>query len=219
MIQAINNLLFSKKHICLMCREKCCNSLEYVCKDCLDNLDILNKEVEMDSPYIKKVYYSLSYNRFIREKVKDYKYNGKNYLYKSFGEIMVNTINLLELDKNIDLIAYIPTHRRKEALRGYNQAELLAKYISEKTNIPLLKGNLVKIRWTKEQSHSTKIDRITNLKDSFHVKNPNTIEMKRILLVDDLITTGGTMEECSRVLKKHGAKEIIGLALTSSKTI
>lgn len=202
-----------------MCREKCCNSLEYVCKDCLDNLDILNKEVEMDSPYIKKVYYSLSYNRFIREKVKDYKYNGKNYLYKSFGEIMVNTINLLELDKNIDLIAYIPTHRRKEALRGYNQAELLAKYISEKTNIPLLKGNLVKIRWTKEQSHSTKIDRITNLKDSFHVKNPNTIEMKRILLVDDLITTGGTMEECSRVLKKHGAKEIIGLALTSSKTI
>lgn len=202
-----------------MCREKCCNSLEYVCKDCLDNLDILNKEVEMDSPYIKKVYYSLSYNRFIREKVKDYKYNGKNYLYKSFGEIMVNTINLLELDNNIDLIAYIPTHRRKEALRGYNQAELLAKYISEKTNIPLLKGNLVKIRWTKEQSHSTKIDRITNLKDSFHVKNPNTIEMKRILLVDDLITTGGTMEECSRVLKKHGAKEIIGLALTSSKSI
>lgn len=218
MIDLLSNLLFPKKHICLICREKNSSAMDYICKDCYENLDILNREVKIDSPFINRAYYSLSYNRFIRDKMKDYKYNGKNYLCKPFGQIMLDTINKLEIDKNIDFVAYIPTHRRKEALRGYNQAELLANYISQKINKPLLQGNLIKIRWTKEQSHSNKIDRINNLKESFYIKDPSKIKGKRILLVDDIITTGSTMEECSRILKKNGAMEIVGLALTSSKT-
>lgn len=192
--------------------------MNYICKDCYERLDILNREVQIDSPYINKAYYSLSYNRFIREKIKEYKYNGKNYMYKPFGQIMLDTINKLELDKNIDVVAYIPIHRRKEALRGYNQAELLADFISQNINKPLLQKNLVKVKWTNDQSHSNRIDRISNLKDSFHIKDSSIIQGKRILLVDDVITTGSTMEECSKILIKNGAIEIIGLALTSSKT-
>lgn len=217
MFQALNNLLFPKKHICLFCREKNGSINGYICKDCYENLEVLDKEINIDSPYIKKAYYSLSYNRFIREKVKDYKYNGKNYLCKPFGEIMLRTIKNKEIDKDIDVILYVPTHRRKEALRGYNQAEILADYISKVLGKPLLKNNLVKIRWTKEQSHSNKIDRIINLKDSFRIKQPNEIEGKKILLIDDIVTTGVTMEECSRVIINSGAKKVIGLALTSSK--
>lgn len=218
MINILSNLLFPKRHICLICREKDSSSMNYICKDCYERLDILNRQVQIDSPYINNAYYSLSYNRFIREKIKEYKYNGKNYMYKPFGQIMLDTINKLELDKNIDLVAYIPIHRRKEALRGYNQAELLADFISQKINKPLLQKNLVKIKWTNDQSHSNKIDRISNLKDSFHIKDSSIIQGKRILLVDDVITTGSTMEECSKILIKNGAIEIIGLALTSSKT-
>ncbi len=217
MFQALNNLLFPKKHICLFCREKNGSINGYICKDCYENLEVLDKEINIDSPYIKKAYYSLSYNRFIREKVKDYKYNGKNYLCKPFGEIMLRTIKNKEIDKDIDVILYVPTHRRKEALRGYNQAEILADYISKVLGKPLLKNNLVKIRWTKEQSHSNKIDRIINLKDSFRIKQPNEIEGKKILLIDDIVTTGVTMEECSRVIINSGANKVIGLALTSSK--
>lgn len=217
MFQALNNLLFPKKHVCLFCREKNGNINGYICKDCYENLEILDKEINIDSPYIKKAYYSLSYNRFIREKVKDYKYNGKNYLCKPFGEIMLRTIKNKGIDKDIEVILYVPTHKRKEALRGYNQAEILADYISKVLDKPLLKDNLVKIRWTKEQSHSNKIDRIINLKDSFRIKRPNEIEGKKILLIDDIVTTGVTMEECSRVIINNGAKRIIGLALTSSK--
>ena len=217
MFQALNNLLFPKKHICLFCREKNGSINGYICKDCYENLEVLDKEINIDSPYIKKAYYSLSYNRFIREKVKDYKYNGKNYLCKPFGEIMLRTIKNKEIDKDIDVILYVPTHRRKEALRGYNQAEILADYISKVLGKPLLKNNLVKIRWTKEQSHSNKIDRIINLKDSFRIKQPNEIEGKKILLIDDIVTTGVTMEECSRVIINSGSKKVIGLAHTSSK--
>lgn len=217
MLQTLNDLLFPKKHICLFCREKNGNIKGFICKDCYDNLEILDSEIDMDSSYIKKVYYSLSYNRFIREKTKDYKYNGKNYLYKPFGEIMLETVKKRKINEDIDLILYVPAHKRKEALRGYNQAELLADYIAKALDKPMLKDNLVKFRWTKEQSHSNKIDRIINLKDSFRVVNPKEIEGKRILLIDDLVTTGVTMEECSRVLVAGGAREVMGLALTSSK--
>lgn len=210
-------MLFPTKHICLFCKEKNGSTKGYTCKDCYGNLEILDREVEIDSNYIKKVYYSLSYNRFIREMIKNYKYNGKNYLYKPFGEIMLKTIENKKMAEDIDIILYVPTHRRKEALRGYNQAELLANYISKNLEKPLLKDNLIKTRWTKEQSHSNKIDRIINLQDSFQIKAPIEIKGKKILLVDDIITTGGTMEECSRVLINNGAKEVIGLALTSSK--
>lgn len=200
-----------------MCKERCGNINGYICKDCYDNLEIVHREITIDSPYINKAYYSLFYNRFIREMIRNYKFNGKNYLYRAFGEIMVDTIKINELDNYIDLIAYVPVHRRKEALRGYNQAELLASHIARQLDKPLLKSNLIKLKWTEDQSHSNKADRVVNLRNSFNIKNPNEIKGKKILLVDDIITTGATMEECSRVLKNNGAKDIIGLALTSSK--
>jgi len=200
-----------------MCRENSSTVNNYICKDCFENLDRVNKEIETDSPNLKKIYYSLSYNRFIRDKMADYKFNGKNYLYRPFGEIMMDTIKKNEIHRKIDIVAYVPTHRRKEALRGYNQAELLANYISKSLDKPLLQNNLVKTRWTKEQNQLNKADRIINLKDSFQLKHREGLEGKTILLIDDIITTGTTMEECSKILKNNGVKEIIGLALTSSK--
>lgn len=200
-----------------MCKERSGSTDKCICKDCLSNLEIVHEEISLDSPHIRKIYYSLYYNRFAREKIKEYKYRGKNYLYKPFGEIMTATIKHKILEDYIDLIAYIPAHRRKEALRGYNQAELLAEYIAEKLNKPLLKNNLIKLKWTENQSHSNKADRVINLRDSFHIKSSEEIKEKKILLIDDIITTGATMEECSRVLMNNGAREVIGLALTSSK--
>jgi len=218
LFKAFNGLILPNKHICLFCRENNSNGKEFICKECKGNLDFVNKEVSIDSPYIKFVYFSLLYNRFVREMMKEYKFNGKNYLYKPFAEMMVKTIYEKGIDKNIDLIAYIPTHRRKKALRGYNQAELLARHISETLNIPLLKDNLIKIKWTNDQSHLDKIGRLKNLEDSFCIKEPNEIYNKKILLIDDVITTGTTMIECSKVLINNKAKKVIGLALTSSKT-
>lgn len=214
MFKAINQLLFPMENICLMCKERAIDTKNFICKNCYDNLEIIDRQICINLPYINKVYYSLIYNRFIRDRIKDYKYNGKNYLYRPFGEMMLNTY--YKNDIKIDKIIYVPMHRRKEALRGYNQAELLGKYISKKTQKPLIK-DLIKIKATKIQSHSDKINRMENLRDSFKIKNNRSINNIRILLIDDIITTGATMDECSRVLIEAGAREVIGLALTSSK--
>lgn len=216
-IKDINGLLFPERHICLFCKGKSTIIKSCICKECEERLEVINKEIYLNSYYISKVVYSLAYNRFIREKLKEYKFNGKNYLYKPFGEIMLNTINQKNLCSEIDLIMYVPSHRRKEALRGYNQSELLARYIAKFFNITLSSKNLIKIKWTKDQSQLQRLDRIKNLKGSFQVRNKEEIKFKKILLIDDIITTGTTMEECSKVLLHNGAKEVVGLALTSSK--
>ena len=127
---------------------------------------------------------------------------------------MLNTYYKMNID--VDKIAFVPMFPRKEALRGYNQAELLAKYISKKLDKPLI-YDLIKTKNTLEQSHLNKAERRENLKDSFKLKHKKPINTLRILLVDDIITTGRTMNECSRVLKEAGAMEVIGLAITSSK--
>ncbi len=212
---SLKNLIFPSKNICLICKTVDESIKKHICEDCYSNLEIVNKSVELYSPYIETVYYSLFYNRFIREIVKDYKYKGKNYLYKALGSIMVDTLYPFNLE--LDATLYIPMHKRKQAIRGYNQSELLAKYISEKLDAPLIKDNLIKHKMTKDQSHSNMVERSTNLKDSFKIKNIESIKGKHILLVDDIITTGSTMEEASRVLIEGGARKVTGIALTSSK--
>lgn len=216
MFKEIKNMFFME-NICLMCKENKPDSTKYICEDCYSNLEIVNKESYVDLPYINKTYYSLLYNRYLREQIANYKFNGKSYLYKAFGEIMVDTIKKKEIHKNIDLITYIPSHKRKEAKRGYNPAELLASYISKDLNIQISKDNLIKNKLTKEQSGLNRLDRTTNLKDSFTLKNKEEIKGRKILLIDDIITTGTTLQETSKVLMENGAKKIIGLTLTSSK--
>ncbi len=212
----IKNLIYPSLGLCLICKEED-KSGRHMCIACRENLEIVNGEIELYSPYIKNAYYSVFYNRFIREVIKDYKFKGKNYLYKALAELMIDTIR--QYDLKADILIYIPIHRRKEAIRGYNQAALLALYISKSLNMPLIESNLIKYKSTKDQSHSDKYDRSRNLVDSFKILKPFEVRDKEILLIDDIVTTGATMEEASKVLIESGAKKVSGLAITSSTNI
>lgn len=213
----LNSLLFPTKDLCYLCKEKTLYIKQFICSECGERLVILHKQISIDSDYISNIYYSANYNRFLKEFIHGFKFNGKSYLYKPFSEIMIDTIKENNIHDNVDLICFVPIHFRKEAIRGYNQTELLANYIGMAIDKPISKKNLVKSKWTKEQNQLTKLERSKNLKHSFKLRDHDEIENKRILLVDDIITTGTTMEECAKVLMNGGAKEVIGLALTSSK--
>lgn len=211
------SLLFPTTNLCYMCKEKSYSIKNYICNECRDRIAFRHKEVDIFSKYISKSYYSTHYNKFIKELIHGFKFNNKSYLYKPLAEIILETIYLTDLIEEIDIIAFVPIHKRKEAIRGYNQSELLAVYISEKTNITVSKNNLVKSKWTKEQNQLNKSERHDNLTNSFKVKKSPEFLGKRILLIDDIITTGATFHECGKVLIESGAKEVIGLALTSGK--
>ncbi len=129
---------------------------------------------------------------------------------------MLQTIKLNNID-DIDLIIPVPVHWRKEALRGYNQSYLLAKPVAMTLEKPLLKDCLVKARWTREQNTLSAHERRKNLVDSFKVKKRERILGKRILLIDDIFTTGSTLKVCSQALIEAGAGEVVALTLTSTK--
>jgi len=142
--------------------------------------------------------------------INDFKYHNKSYLYKMFGYQMVKFLKDTGVT-NIKAVVPVPIHQSKELKRGYNQSELLASYISFNLGLPMLK--LVKRnRDTTPQSRLEGYARWNNMAGAFDIREGLPVPDK-ILLVDDIYTTGATVNECSKVLKQNGAEEIICLAI------
>jgi len=151
----------------------------------------------------------------IKEAIHTYKYDGVFDLKYELSNILLKSINNYKciFDKNWIVIA-VPIHKKRFAIRGYNQSELLAKIISKKLNIPLQNNLLIKSTYNpKTQAKSNKKERLISLINSFSWVGQNEIKNKKILLVDDVYTTGATMEECAKILKTNGAKQVWGLAI------
>ena len=112
--------------------------------------------------------------------------------------------DLLESDflDTVDLIVPVPLHPKKLKNRGYNQSEIIAKGISDKTSIPISTGNLVRLINNPTQTKRTKTQRWDNVRGIFKVIEPMLFENKHILLVDDVITTGSTIEACGIALQR-----------------
>ena len=107
----------------------------------------------------------------------------------------------------------VPSDKKKLKIRGYNQAEELAKELSKVLQIPVITDNLIKIKSTKSQMELSKEERGINLEGAFIIKKPTELAGKRIFLVDDVYTTGSTMEECAKVLRNTGVKQVWGIVL------
>lgn len=110
--------------------------------------------------------------------------------------------------KSLDLLIPVPLHPKRLRERGFNQALLLVKELSRRTGIPYQKGLLQKKRPTVPQIDLSGTEREKGVKGSFHIQRKEEVEGKKILLVDDVFTTGATVNECSKVLLSAGAKRV-----------
>ena len=195
---------------CIGCREKG----ESFCKKCADGA----KRVENKAGsvlFLDKLYYWGDYeNPALRKALRSYKYHGMKNLAEPFSQ-MLSELLKPELPDFSDkaLIVPIPAHKARISLRGYNQAELLAQKLSQKTNLPFNPEILVKIKNTPSQTSLSGLERMLNIKNSFSVKTHEYIKNKKIILVDDIITTGATLSEAARVLKEAGALMVAGLVV------
>ena len=107
-----------------------------------------------------------------------------------------------------DGLCYVPLHPAKRRERGFNQAKLLAEGLSRRCSIPLREGVLRRLRVTGSQTHLTAAQRISNVAGVFHVARAEKVKGARLILIDDVMTTGATVNECARVLKKAGAESV-----------
>lgn len=111
----------------------------------------------------------------------------------------------------------VPLHRIRQRERGYNQSALLCQGMEECIQIPINSRLLVRNRHTSTQTKLTALERQKNVREAFEVRCSERLEGRRIILVDDVSTTGATMNSCASVLRKAGADEIVGVALARPK--
>lgn len=108
--------------------------------------------------------------------------------------------------KKYDIILVVPISKKREKERGYNQSELIAKEISKIISVKIEKKILYKVKNTKPQSTLNKQQRQENAKGAYIAKNTSKIENKKILIIDDIYTTGNTVSECAKMLTEKGIK-------------
>jgi ComF family protein len=153
------------------------------------------------------------YEGTLREAIHRWKYEEKGYLTSFFGEKLAEGFHQHWGFQSFDLLIPVPLHPKRLRARGFNQALLLVKELSQRTRIPYSKRVLRKEVPTPPQVHLSGRERERGVRGSFHIQNEKEIEGKTILLIDDVYTTGATVNECSKILLKAGAERVDVLTL------
>ena len=199
--------------VCGICGKIDRNAL---CKKCelqlrkLDEFRIITKndDEELENKFFDEVMYEFKYEGLIRKLILDYKFNEKSYLYGTFVKFLLKNKKLFENIKKYDTIIPVPISYKRYKERGYNQSSLIAKEIAVNTDLELLNNCLIKTKNIIEQSKLNKEDRAQNIYGVYELKNKQLVENKKILLIDDIYTTGSTVNECSRMLRYGNPKKI-----------
>ena len=205
------NIFFPK--FCLNCQKEG----DYLCPDCQALLEISREHQIFFNQDLDDLYWACNYNNFLIKKlIKRFKYEP---FLKDLSQTLTSLImaHLQLIDHKPDFsnfnIIPVPLHKKRLKWRGFNQAEELAQEIALFLNTPLILNNLIRLKNNPSQINLSARTRKENVKDVFSCQNSKEIKNQKILLVDDIYTTGSTMIECAKILKENGAKEVIGMVV------
>lgn len=134
-----------------------------------------------------------------------FKYHQQLHLRHQIGRWLIEAMKDSRLyGRDFDIIVPVPLHPARQRERGFNQAELLARILASSTGIRLCRA-LERVRYTRTQTAFDRLHRMDNLRDAFRLRKKMDVQDLRVLLVDDILTTGSTLSECARVLREAGA--------------
>ncbi len=168
-------------------------------------------------PYIDGLFSAFHYENGIDTAIQAMKFGSQPKLTETLTYILLEELLRESHIPYFDLIVPVPMHFMKKRSRGFNQAELIAIKVSEYLQIPVDTEVLIKTRNTRPQSSLKREERINNLKDVFSVSSPGKILNKNILIIDDVITTGTTINNCGRILYENGADKIYAMVLANAE--
>ncbi|MEO6330587.1 MAG: phosphoribosyltransferase family protein [Ginsengibacter sp.] len=207
MLHGILHLFYP--HVCTGCGTDVIEDENLLCLQCINALPHTNFAAHANNP-IEKIFWGrilviaamsefyFSKGTVTQRLVHEFKYKGNKdvgiYLGAMMGSSLINNNRF----NKIDALVPLPLYADKEHKRGYNQAKILCEGISEVTNIPVVSGNVVRKRFTQTQTKKRREERWQNVEGSFAVDNESQLKDKHILLVDDVITTGATLEACGK---------------------
>ena len=214
---ALNTLFdFFLPRFCPGCNKKLSSKEQPVCSECISSIliaDDFRLQFEYDKKFatekiIKDFYarYVFETDKTLQDIIHALKYKKQFKLGTFLGEILSEGV--MNLNWQFDLIVPVPIHPLKKAERGYNQSDYIVKGLSKSLDIPYSTKLLKRTKHTESQTHLSMTERAKNVANAFKVKNPELIKGKSFMLVDDVITTGATTQECGRALVSSGAKTV-----------
>jgi len=203
------DLFFPTK--CVFCR-KLISYKESVCSECMHNLSYTGVElIQRSIPNIRECISPFFYENKVRESLLRYKFAGCCGYASVYSEFMLKAID--EMHCSCDIITWIPISSRRQHKRGYNQAQLLAEELSRKLKVPAVE-TLIKIRQNVTQStlHGVE-ERKNNVRGVYRSINDDVIQGRKVLIVDDIVTTGATLSECASLLTRSGAEVVFAVTV------
>lgn len=200
-LKTLLDLVFPPR--CQACRAI---SEELLCEECLARINYLEPSAFVHAVGV--------YEGPLKKAIWRFKFDNKPELAAPLGKLMARYLEQHLNTKELDLFIPVPLHEKKKRQRGYNQAELLSLELTKALDLPTISGLLFRTRETHHQFDLPRAERYHNVKDAFQVKGAALLVGKKVLLVDDIYTTGSTIAECTRALKEAGAEKIHVLTLS-----
>ena len=195
--------------VCGFCGKLDRNSLCNKCKIQIQKNNLSQiEDYKNTTSYFDEHIYLFKYSGEIRNMILNYKFREKSYIYSTFVELIKNNKKICAQIKKYDIIIPVPISKKRLNTRGYNQSALIARKIAKTLNMCYEENILVKIKDNKPQSEMGQEKRKSNVKDVYTIKNKEKIYQKKILLIDDIFTTGNTVNECAKVLIENFASSV-----------
>lgn len=205
--------------LCQICEKELLKNEKVICTKCLHELPVTPNQLNNENP-AKKVFYGrleieeaaslLVFQKkgSVQKLIHQLKYKGQREIGQFLGEWMGANLRENLKFSEIDAVIPVPLHKKKLKSRGFNQVEDFGIEISKALQVPYLENVLLKKSFSTTQTIKARLARWGNIEETFVLANPALIQNKHILIVDDLVTTGSTLEACATVLKQAGGVKI-----------
>ena len=205
--------------VCVACNGNLFKHEQHICNKCYITLPKTNYHLQKDNP-LQRIFFGraevsaassfLFFHKkgMVQKMLHALKYKGKPEVAQLLGKWYAEDLKQNNTLPAFDYIIPVPLHKKRQQKRGYNQSEYFAKGLNEILGIPILTNVLTKKHFTETQTHKTREERTENIMQSFSIENVEVINNKNILLVDDVITTGATLEACMIQLQKSATVNV-----------
>lgn len=222
--QGLIHLLYPR--LCEGCATPLLQQEQVLCLNCLLQLSKTNFHNDENNETALRfagrvaVQRATSYAHFINDGLLQHllhrlKYKGQKEIGLFLGRQFAYDLQQTNWIAGIDLLIPVPLHPKKQAVRGYNQSTLIAEGMSAVLKIPVQNNTLKRLRYTESQTQKSRTERMDNMRNAFAITNVQALQDKHVLLIDDVLTTGATLEACAQPLLACNAKisiTTIGLA-------